>query len=240
MEFNKNTLKKKFLFFILLLIVLLIGIGIWYTSSNTSDSKKFNNEILVEASKDSKLEDEYDSNASLNEDTSKPSSNESHTSSNTSGSSVNTSNPNTSENTSTTKPSTSGNTGGSTTKPSTGGNTGTAPTKPSTGGNTSTTPTKPSEPQKPAHIHSWEPVYKEVDNGYYEEVVVGYNTYERCEGCGADVTKNPGGHMMEHIATDGTHYNTRPVRVPITEKEWVPVIEKELVGYKCSGCGATK
>lgn len=88
-----------------------------------------------------------------------------------------------------------------------------------------------SKPSKPAHQHSWKPVYGtkkvpyEVDEGHYAMI---------CGNCGAE---NP---SDDHMYNHWIHNENKGTR-----EEWVPKIvtkyktEKYKKYYKCS-CGATK
>ena len=123
---------------------------------------------------------------------------------------------------------------------------------------------KKEETEDETHSHSWEPVYKEVDNGYYEKVLVKAAWTEEvtkikkvgaeiCKGCGhvmfteQDIYDHCGSAMLAGNTKCGT-YKSGYVDVEVTERvehpaeyadQWVPVIENVLTGYKCS-CGATK
>lgn len=123
---------------------------------------------------------------------------------------------------------------------------------------------KKEETKNETHTHSWEPVYKEVDNGYYEKVLVKAAWTEEvtktkkvgaaiCKGCGhvmfteADITAHTRPAMLAGNTKCGT-WKSGYVDVEVTETvehpaeyadQWVPVIENVLTGYKCS-CGATK
>lgn len=158
---------------------------------------------------------------------------------------------------------------GTTNKPSTGNSNNNSPNtnKPSNSGAN----IKPSTPAKPVHTHTWEEVTTTVyheEQGHYENVVVKeawtetkpkYETQERaiCNGCGKDITSNPGKHMKEQmlagiIECGGWHSEYKQVQVgteainhpAVTERKWVidkPAwTEKVVTGHKCSGCGATK
>ena len=155
-------------------------------------------------------------------------------------------------------------------KPSTGNNNSNT-NKPSNSGVNNKPSTKPSTPVKPVHTHTWEEVTTTVyheEQGHYENVVVKeawtetkpkYETQERaiCNGCGKDITSNPGKHMKEQmlagiIECGGWHSEYKQVQVgtetinhqAVTERKWVidkPAwTEKVVTGHKCSGCGATK
>lgn len=130
-----------------------------------------------------------------------------------------------------------------------------------------TTPQKPAEQpkeeQKPTHTHNWVAQYREVDNGYWDEIVIEeawteykdvYETKWRilCNGCNLDITNDTTSHgKSQALAGNYSCGSYRTVgedvkvgtetieHAAITEKVWVPKIEKELTGYKCS-CGATK
>ena len=125
----------------------------------------------------------------------------------------------------------------------------------------STSSTNKKEEEK--HTHSWEPVYKEVDKGYYKQELVKaawteeipqytmiYRTF--CNGCGLDITDCVTEHtksqmLAGNFACGG--YTDKPVKTQIGTKivehpaeykdVWVSNIVKEVDYYKCS-CGATK
>ena len=114
------------------------------------------------------------------------------------------------------------------------------------------------------HTHDWVAVYKEVDNGHYEKVLVKEAWTEEivkqravgaeiCKGCGhamfteEDIENHTKPAMLAGNTKCGTYKSgyviqdyTITVEHPAEYKDvWVPKIEKELTGYKCS-CGATK
>ena len=123
---------------------------------------------------------------------------------------------------------------------------------------------KKEETKNETHTHSWEPVYKEVDNGHYEKVLVKAAWTEEvtktkkvgaaiCKGCGhamftsEDIDAHCEPAMLAGNTKCGT-YKSGYVDVEVTEivehpaeyaDQWVPVIENVLTGYKCS-CGTTK
>lgn len=95
------------------------------------------------------------------------------------------------------------------------------------GSNSGSTPTAPDP--KPAHQHSWEPVYKTKVVDDYE-----MDEFEICNSCGADIT---GKSLKEHYKSDGCsasgwHSDWREVKVGFHE-------EQILDHYICS-CGETK
>lgn len=124
--------------------------------------------------------------------------------------------------------------------------------------------TKKEDTKKEEHSHDWVEVYKEVDNGHYENVCVKEAWTEEvtktkkvaaeiCKGCGhvmftqEDIVAHTKPAMLAGRYECGT-YKTGYVDVEVTEtvehpaeyeKIWVPKIEKVLVGYECS-CGETK
>lgn len=94
-------------------------------------------------------------------------------------------------------------------------------------GSSGSTPATPDP--KPAHQHSWEPVYKTKVVDDYE-----MDEFEICNSCGADIT---GKSLKEHYKSDGCsasgwHSDWREVKVGSHE-------EQILDHYICS-CGETK
>lgn len=121
---------------------------------------------------------------------------------------------------------------------------------------------------KTEHTHNWVPVYKEVDNGHWEKVLVRdawveeVPVYESkkvriCRGCGKDISDlilNDEQAAIEHARNhmnngenSGWYSDIQEVQTGVDlishEAEykdvWVPKMEKKLVGNKCS-CGASK
>ena len=114
---------------------------------------------------------------------------------------------------------------------------------------------KNTESTKPAHEHTWVPQKK----GYEKKTLVKeawteykpiYKTVaiEVCGNCGADCTSDPAGHIKEHMLNGTGQYGTHTEYVQKqtgTEEipheaeyktEWI----EDIIGYKCSSCGATK
>lgn len=129
---------------------------------------------------------------------------------------------------------------------------------------------KTSEPVK-KHTHTWVDVTEEIahaEEGHWEEVVITPEqvkevpVYERknvsiCNGCGADITSDPWGHIEEqalkgNYACGGYHGEWREVQtgtkkevIPaVTEKRWIidksAWTETKVVGRKCKECGDTE
>lgn len=112
------------------------------------------------------------------------------------------------------------------------------------------------------HEHSWRPIYKTTTHpatghwetrtieAYDEEVPV-YDIRTICKKCGYDFKDSSETEIMEHVLDHGA-YHTIKVQVDtkiihhekVTERAWVEdtpeIIEKKLVGYRCSSCGITK
>ena len=114
------------------------------------------------------------------------------------------------------------------------GSSGNSGSSSSGGGNSGSTPTAPDP--KPAHQHSWEPVYEERTVDDYE-----MQEHEICNGCGADLydmlNKN-GGLMDEHYEKTGNP-NCLGWHSSFVEIKVGSHTVREIVGYRCS-CGATK
>lgn len=107
------------------------------------------------------------------------------------------------------------------------GSSGNSGSSSSGGSNSGSTPTAPDP--KPAHQHSWEPVYKTKVVDDYE-----MDEFEICNSCGADIT---GKSLKEHYKSDGCsasgwHSDWREVKVGSHE-------EQILDHYICS-CGEIK
>lgn len=121
------------------------------------------------------------------------------------------------------------------------------------------------------HTHTWVDVTEEIvhaEEGHWEEVVITPEqvkevpVYERknlsiCNGCGADITSDPWGHIKNealkgNYACGGYHEEWREIQtgtkkevIPaITEKKWIvdkPTwTETKVVGRKCKECGANE
>ena len=117
--------------------------------------------------------------------------------------------------------------------PSGTGGSGSSGSSSNGGSNSGSTPTAPDP--KPAHQHSWEPVYKTKVVDDYETVCVW-----RCNGCNADVTAilESGESMKQHFHETGNPncmgYHSSYEQVKVGSHE-----EHILDHYACS-CGATK
>ena len=102
-----------------------------------------------------------------------------------------------------------------------------------------------SQPQAPAHEHSWQPVTENrwvVDKAAWDEPK--YENRERsiCNGCGADITGDPWGHIEKAgrgSSCSGYHSAVNKVQVGTIHHDEVGHNETVTTGYKCS-CGATK
>lgn len=102
-----------------------------------------------------------------------------------------------------------------------------------------------SQPQAPAHEHSWQPVTENrwvVDKAAWDEPK--YENRERsiCNGCGADITGDPWGHIEKAgrgSSCSGYHGALVKVQVGTIHHDETGHYESVTTGYKCS-CGATK
>lgn len=95
-----------------------------------------------------------------------------------------------------------------------------------------------SEPEQPAHQHSWEPVYTTVvDQAAYTTTEV-VDTYLQCS-CGA--TFNTVEEWITHSKAAGRgsqhSYSSVPKYGQVNHPE---ISHQEISGYRCSSCGATK
>ena len=121
------------------------------------------------------------------------------------------------------------------------------------------------------HTHTWVDVTEEIvhaEEGHWEEVVITPEqvkevpVYERknlsiCNGCGADITSDPWGHIKNealkgNYACGGYHEEwieiqtgtKKEVIQAVTEKRWIvdkPAwTETKVVGRKCKECGANE
>ena len=117
--------------------------------------------------------------------------------------------------------------------PSGTGGSGSSGSSSNGGSNSGSTPTAPDP--KPAHQHSWEPVYRTEIVDDYEMASVW-----RCNGCNADVTAilESGESMKQHFHETGNPncmgYHSSYEQVKVGSHE-----EHILDHYACS-CGATK
>lgn len=127
-----------------------------------------------------------------------------------------------------------------------------------------------SSPEAPAHTHSWVAVTSNVQHdevGHFEEIIVSeawtesipvYKDMEIaiCNGCGADITSDPWGHIesqasSENFNCSGFHSEWEQIQTgsetvnhpAVYEKKWVVDTaawnETVITGYKCN-CGETK
>ncbi|MCI8452673.1 MAG: hypothetical protein HFJ74_09365 [Eggerthellaceae bacterium] len=102
-----------------------------------------------------------------------------------------------------------------------------------------------SQPSVPAHEHNWQPVTEPqwvVDKAAWDEPK--YENRERsiCNGCGADITGDPWGHIEKAgrgSSCSGYHSAVNKVQVGTIHHDEVGHNETVTTGYKCS-CGATK
>lgn len=127
-----------------------------------------------------------------------------------------------------------------------------------------------STPQAPAHTHNWVAVTSNVQHdevGHFEEIIVSeawtesipvYKDMEIaiCNGCGADITSDPWGHiesqvLLENFNCSGFHSEWEQIQTgsetvnhpAVYEKKWVVDTaawnETVITGYTCD-CGETK
>ncbi len=158
------------------------------------------------------------------------------------------------ESTQATKPSTGGNNGGSGSNSGDNGGGSTSKRSGGTGGNPGGSSSKPSDgsssgggsdsqPSKPAHTHDCQPVTEQrwvVDQAAWDEQVkVGSQIV--CS-CGATFSSNEAwsDHAEAEALQGSMHsYSVEPVYETVHHDE-VGHYETAIIGYKCSGCGATK
>ncbi len=120
-------------------------------------------------------------------------------------------------------------------------------------------PSKPQAESKPAHTHNWQPQYSTestwvVDQAAWDETVSEpvYETAELsvCNGCGADITADPWGHIESQMIAGNTScggYHSEYVQVQTGTNTYTIHHDEVghyedsqvLTGYVCS-CGATK
>lgn len=101
------------------------------------------------------------------------------------------------------------------------------------GGSHTLTPTPQPQPtpQQPVHVHTWVPVYEEVE-------ITEMQPYTYCVTCGQDITGWPESDRIAHgyaHASKGESDQTRS-----TARSVVVGTENQIVGYKCSECGEWK
>ena len=127
-----------------------------------------------------------------------------------------------------------------------------------------------SNPEASAHTHSWVAVTSNVHHeevGHFEEIMVSESWTESipvyedkeiaiCNGCGADITSDPWGHiesqaLLENFNCSGFHSEWEKIQTgsntvnhpAVYEKKWVVDTaawnETVITGYTCN-CGATK
>ena len=90
----------------------------------------------------------------------------------------------------------------------------------------------PSAPSAPSHQHSWGFV---VTQSAWDETTYKTVTYCQCNGCGADITDNPGAHM--EAAGRGSKCGSWRTA---TKQVAAGVVHHEAQGYYACACGATK
>lgn len=91
-------------------------------------------------------------------------------------------------------------------------------------------------PAQAAHEHSWEPIYAEVQVGeepIYEtrDVIIfndGYICYTQAEASAHAKSAGRGANLSYYVDSENTQVGTRPI------------YENQIVGYRCSECGAEK
>lgn len=94
----------------------------------------------------------------------------------------------------------------------------------------------------PAHEHTWEPIVEEqtriIQEAYHvPHVVVYVRNYATGEETGPYETMDEAIAYMDSVLPDRTSYGT----VDIGERQpEISTTESVIVGYRCTGCGATK
>ena len=247
-DVTKRSMKKSMIAIVYVLLVALLSVGIIgcskeeTTSAKTSvsaDAKKSSTKKTEEGKNadDTRSEDETEESKEEVKETTKATASESTTKTTASSSAKKSSSSNAST---TTKKETSTNSSSS-----------------------SKLETTTEKEEAATHTHSWEPVYKEVDKGYWKQELVKAAWTEEipqytmkyrsiCNGCGADITDCLHEHMQSQMLAGNfacggytntpikTQIGTKTVEHPAEYKDvWVSNIVKEVDYYKCS-CGATK
>ena len=99
---------------------------------------------------------------------------------------------------------------------------------------------------QPTHTHTWEPVYQSVwvqDSAAWDEPVYSTVVKYRCQACGALFDNLD--ELMDHgdaVHNSESSYSTKAVQVQTGTKHHDAAghYEQVVVGYRCTGCGATK
>ena len=99
---------------------------------------------------------------------------------------------------------------------------------------------------QPTHTHTWEPVYQSTwvqDSAAWDEPVYSTVVKYRCQACGALFDSLD--EVMDHgdaVHNSESSYSTKAVRVQTgtTHHDATGHYEQVVVGYRCTGCGATK
>ena len=160
----------------------------------------------------------------------------SETAASVAGSAGTVSRPSSSTGTSATKPSTPSSSSGSSTGNSGSGSSGSSSGSSSSGGTQ-------------AHTHTWVPQTEQqwvVDQAAWDEPVYTTQELSICNGCGADITADPWGHienaMIANPATacSGYHSEYRQVQTGSIHHEETGHYQTVTTGYVCSGCGAVQ
>ena len=97
-----------------------------------------------------------------------------------------------------------------------------------------------------AHTHTWEPVYQSTwvqDSAAWDEPVYSTVVKYRCQACGALFDSLD--EVMDHgdaVHNSESSYSTKAVRVQTgtTHHDATGHYEQVVVGYRCTGCGATR
>lgn len=104
--------------------------------------------------------------------------------------------------------------------------------KPSNSGSSGSSSSSASKPSKPAHSHSWTPVYGERQVAYQEDI--GGYFVDVCTNCGAE---NPSTQHLKNHVMNGESAGAKEEYKPHYVTKYKT--EKVFSHYKCS-CGATK